>query len=97
MLTKKLAAVLTFIERYIQDHGIAPTLDDIAASIGGTSAGNAHRAITQLVERGYVRRISGQHRGIEVIKGLKSTISAGGHFCPHCGKNLSVSIDMRAA
>ena len=97
MLTRKQAQALAFIERYTADHGISPSLREIAAELGGSSQGNIQRMIGAMVERGYLRRIPGQHRGIEVIKGLKSTISAGGHSCPHCGKNLSVSIDMRAA
>lgn len=98
MLTPRLHRLLTFIEQYIEDHGYAPTLAEMAfAGMGSGSQGNVSRQVGQLGCLGYIRRIPGQHRGIEVIRSLKGKIVPAHHVCPHCGEALSVSLEARAA
>ena len=67
MLTVKQRQALTFIKGYAADHGgLIPSFDEIAAGVG-TSKGGAHRLLTQLEQRGRIRRMKRRARAIEVI------------------------------
>lgn len=56
MLTRKEKETLDFIRAYIQQHGISPTLPEIASGIGFTSKGTTSRYVSALVEAGYLSR-----------------------------------------
>ena len=67
-LTDKQRAVLEFIERYIAIHSVPPKLQEIAAGIGITSRGVAHRYVQALIDAGYVEAGKGEHRGIRLLR-----------------------------
>ena len=67
MLTVKQRRTLDYIKGYAADHGgLIPSFDEIAAALA-TSKGGAHRLLTQLEERGRIRRMKRRARAIEVI------------------------------
>jgi repressor LexA len=67
MLTPTQDRVLSFIRRYLNRRGYAPSLIEIAEGIGITSKGTAHRHVQALADAGRIRLISGRKRGIELV------------------------------
>lgn len=69
MLTPSLLKTLIFIESYIAQHGMAPTVREISAGTGrGRVISNTHRILQALEDRGYIKRLRRRARALEVIK-----------------------------
>jgi repressor LexA len=66
MLTKRQQAILGYIENYKAEHGIAPTLQEIADHFALRSVATVHRHLANMMARGAVRRGSGS-RSIEIL------------------------------
>ncbi len=66
-MTAKLAQTYQFIKHYYMTHGYAPTSTEVAAGIGISSRGVAHRYISELRDQGYLEIVAGKHRGIKLI------------------------------
>jgi hypothetical protein len=64
-MTPRETAALDTIRSHIQSVGIAPTLNELSASIGVSKAG-AHRIVGSLEAMNKVRRRPGKVRGIEL-------------------------------
>ncbi len=67
MLTPTQDRALTFIRRYLNRRGYAPSLIEIAEGIGITSKGTAHRHVQALADAGRIRLLPGRKRGIELV------------------------------
>lgn len=67
IIYKKQAQILDFIKQYIQSHGSAPTLRQIADAIGVSSLATVHEHLVTLQEKGLIRRRAGKMRAIELI------------------------------
>ena len=69
MLTHQQRKVMLFIEAEVdRTGGVPPTVADIAAHLKLRNRSGAQRLVSGLVERGFIRRLDGAERGIEVIK-----------------------------
>ncbi len=66
-LTDNQRRVLDFIQRYIAINTVPPKLQEIAAGIGISSRGVAHRYVQALVAAGFVAVDCGAHRGIRLL------------------------------
>jgi hypothetical protein len=55
-LTKRLREVMNFIEAHIEDHGYAPSFQEIADHFGYRSLATVHEHLQHLEERGHIRR-----------------------------------------
>lgn len=73
MLTLRQLETLQFIERFLKDHGYAPTTVEIAKGIGISSKGVVHRYVKALEKAGKLATIPFRHRNIELIS---ETVSA---------------------
>jgi len=75
MLTKKQHEVLTVIDEHIQEHGYAPTYEEIAKAIGVVAKGPITKHIKALEREGYIRHVANTARAIEITKAprLKDT------------------------
>jgi SOS-response transcriptional repressor LexA len=69
-LTRRMRALLEFIEAYSAEHGIAPSFDEMRAGIGLQSKSGIHRLVSSLAERGFIRRLPNRARAIETISSL---------------------------
>ena len=67
MLTPTQDRVLSFIRRYLNRRGYAPSLLEIAEGIGIASKGTAHRHVQALADAGRIRLVAGRKRGIELV------------------------------
>jgi len=73
MLLPSHQRTLQIIRAYMQQHGYAPSIADIARLLGNRSRGPAFRYVRALKEAGYIRQIPGRVRGIELIEGLDAS------------------------
>ncbi len=68
MLTAGQHKTLTAIRQYIARHDYAPTLSEIAESLGLRSKGSLHKHVQALAAAGYLRITSGQTRGLQLTR-----------------------------
>ena len=66
-LYKRQRQILDFIAQYIQQNGYAPTLQEIANSIGVSSLATVHEHLQALERKKVIKRFDGQVRGIELL------------------------------
>ncbi len=67
MLTARQRDILAYIEAYVAEQGIAPTLEEIAAHFSLRSVATVHKHIGNLVARGHLRRGTGS-RSLELVR-----------------------------
>ncbi len=66
-LTDTQAKARAFIEAYDRRHGTAPTVDEVREHMGLASKSGAHRIVSELVQRGHIRRIPNRTRALEIV------------------------------
>lgn len=59
--------VLEFVTQYIQRHGYAPTLLEIAEGLGVNAPSTIHEHLQRLAEKGYIKKAAGFERSIELV------------------------------
>jgi len=60
--------LLEFITQFIQRYGYAPTIKEIGEAMGITSPATIHEHIDRLRQKGFIRKLDGTARGLEVVK-----------------------------
>lgn len=63
-MTPRQKELLTFIRDYVDQKGIAPSVQEMTDQLGLASKSNAHRILNWLLKYGYVVRRPGMHRAI---------------------------------
>ena len=58
--------IIDFIRQFIQGHGTAPTLRQIAEAIGVSSLATVHEHLQALVAKGLIKRQAGRVRSLEL-------------------------------
>jgi repressor LexA len=66
-LTRRQRDILSFISRFLERRGYAPSLKEIGAEFGLSSAATVHKHLAALEARGRIRRSRGRRRFVEVI------------------------------
>ena len=89
-LTKIQADFLAFVKSSVARRGVVPSYPEIMEHLGFKSKSSVHRLIGRLEDRGYVRRLHGQARALELIEPGSVIV------CFHCG-NPAGSKACRAA
>lgn len=59
--------LLDFTTQFIQRYGYAPTLKEIGDALGMSSPATVHEHIEKLRQKGYIKKLDGTSRGLEVI------------------------------
>ena len=62
--------LLEFITQFIQRFGFAPTLKEIGEAMGMNSPATVHEHIDRLRQKGFIRKLDGTTRGLDVVKEL---------------------------
>ena len=101
---KRQAQILDFIKQHIQSKGSAPTLREIADSIGVSSLATVHEHLQSLVTKGLIKRKGGKVRSIElkdieinfnpqgISVPILGFIAAGAPIEPYTDPNATMSI-----
>ena len=66
-LTKKQREILDFIGDFAEDHGYAPSFEEIATRFGYASLATVHEHLENLRAKGYIRKGYNESRSIEVV------------------------------
>lgn len=75
MLNNRMRRALTAIVNYQRaTGGVSPAGSEIATAMGMTSKGRVSQILSELERAGYIRRISGRSRSIEVLRTGDTTI-----------------------
>ena len=59
---------MLFIVEYVESHGVAPTFEEMLAPAGIVSKAGIIRMLNGLEDRGFIRRLRGRSRAIEVLR-----------------------------
>ncbi len=98
--------VLEFIVQFIQRFGYAPTLREVCKGVGVTSPATVCEHIYKLEDKGFLKRIPGKRRGIEITERatkvagsdgateipIMGFIAAGEPLQPHTDPNAYIMI-----
>ena len=68
VIYKRQNQIFEFIKQYIQNHGSAPTLREIADAMGVSSLATVHEHLQTMQEKGLIRRKGGKARSIEILR-----------------------------
>lgn len=66
-LTKKQETILIYIKKYLAKNGYPPTVREIASSVNLSSPATVHVHITNLIEKGYLKRNKKNKRLLELL------------------------------
>ena len=66
-ITAKQAETLTFIKKYIVDHGFQPSVREICKGMNLSSPATVHAHLTQLEKKGLIRKETNKFRTIELL------------------------------
>ena len=68
-LTRRQKEVLDFLKNFLGEMGFPPTLREIASHLGVKGPRGPQKALRILERKGYLRRVSGGSRALEIIGG----------------------------
>ncbi len=66
-LTKRQKEILDLIESFIEEHGYAPSFEEIAEAFGYSSLATVHEHLSNLERKGYIRKAYNESRSIELV------------------------------
>ena len=66
-LTKRQKDILDYIKNYMISHGYPPTIREIGSDLGVSSPATIHAHLSNLEEKGYIRKQDSKNRAIELL------------------------------
>ena len=66
-LTRRQREILDFLNEFIEQHGYAPSLEEIGRRFGLSSLATVHKHLTNLQEKGFIRRAWNRSRSVELV------------------------------
>ena len=66
-LTKRQREILDFLNEFIQQHGYAPSLEEIGKKFSLSSLATVHKHLTNLQEKGFIKRAWNRSRSVEMV------------------------------
>ncbi len=66
-LTKRQREIFDYLSDFIQQHGYAPSLEEIGRRFSLSSLATVHKHLTNLQEKGFIRRAWNRSRSVEVV------------------------------
>ena len=66
-LTKRQREILDYLNEFIEQHGYAPSLEEIGRRFGLSSLATVHKHLTNLQDKGFIRRAWNRSRSVEVV------------------------------
>ena len=66
-LTKRQREILDYLQEFIQQHGYAPSLEEIGRRFSLSSLATVHKHLTNLQEKGFIRRSWNRSRSVELL------------------------------
>ena len=66
-LTKRQREILNYLGSYAEEHGYAPSFEEIAAQFNYNSLATVHEHLSNLERKGYIKRAYNESRSIEIL------------------------------
>ena len=66
-LTKRQREIFDYLNEFIQKHGYAPSLEEIGRRFGLSSLATVHKHLTNLQEKGFIKRAWNRSRSVEMV------------------------------
>ena len=66
-LTRRQKEILDFVSRHIEKKGYAPTIEEIGEQFGLSSLATVHKHLTNLQQKGLIKRLSNRSRAMELV------------------------------
>lgn len=66
-LTKRQREILDYLHDFIEQHGYAPSLEEVGRRFGLSSLATVHKHLTNLQEKGVIRRAWNRSRSVELV------------------------------
>ena len=66
-LTKRQREILDYLNEFIEHHGYAPSLEEIGRRFGLSSLATVHKHLSNLQEKGFIKRAWNRSRSIELM------------------------------
>jgi repressor LexA len=66
-LTKRQREILDYLSEFIQQHGYAPSLEEVGRRFGLSSLATVHKHLTNLQEKGFIKRAWNRSRSVEMV------------------------------
>ena len=66
-LTKRQREILDYLHDFIEQHGYAPSLEEIGRRFGLSSLATVHKHLTKLQEKGFIKRAWNRSRSVELV------------------------------
>ena len=66
-LTKRQREILDYLNEFIAQHGYAPSLEEIGRRFSLSSLATVHKHLTNLQEKGFIRRAWNRSRSVELL------------------------------
>lgn len=66
-LTKRQREILDYLNEFIQQHGYAPSLEEIGRRFGLSSLATVHKHLTNLQDKGCIKRAWNRSRSVELV------------------------------
>ncbi len=66
-LTKRQREILDYLNEFIQQHGYAPSLEEIGRRFGLSSLATVHKHLTNLQDKGFIKRAWNRSRSVELV------------------------------
>jgi repressor LexA len=66
-LTKRQREILDFLNDFIQQHGYAPSLEEIGKRFNLSSLATVHKHLTNLQDKGFIKRAWNRSRSVELV------------------------------
>lgn len=76
MLTRRRKEVLDFMKTYLKKNGYSPSLQEIQKKLKLASVSTAHFHVSKLQDGGYITKLSGKARSIEISIPIIGTLIA---------------------
>ncbi len=67
-ITRRQREVYDFLQQFIDEHGYSPSFEEIGAGLGLSSLATVHKHISNLQEKGLLKRDYNRSRSIDVVK-----------------------------
>ncbi|MBM41910.1 MAG: repressor LexA [Acidobacteria bacterium] len=69
-LTKRQREILDYLHEFIDERGYAPSLEEIGRRFGLSSLATVHKHLTNLQDKGFIRRAWNRSRSVELVPGV---------------------------
>jgi repressor LexA len=66
-LTKRQREIFDYLNEFIEQHGYAPSLEEIGRKFGLSSLATVHKHLTNLQDKGFIKRAWNRSRSVEMV------------------------------